>query len=55
MRATKIVATLGPASSSAEVLKKFIQDIGFDCQDVWVIGDSLKSDINPGIEIGGCV
>jgi len=37
---------------NAEVLKKFIQDIGFDCQDVWVIGDSLKSDINPGIEIG---
>ena len=37
---------------NAEILKKFIQDIGFDCQDVWVIGDSLKSDINPGIEIG---
>jgi putative hydrolase of the HAD superfamily len=37
---------------NAEILKGFIEHIGFDCKDVWVIGDSLKSDINPGIEIG---
>jgi putative hydrolase of the HAD superfamily len=37
---------------NSEVLEKFIKDLGFDCKKTWVIGDSLKSDINPGIAIG---
>lgn len=36
----------------ANVFSEFLQDIGYPSKNTWVIGDSIKSDINPGIEVG---
>ena len=37
---------------SALILKKIARQLGRDISSAWVIGDSIKSDINPGIEAG---
>ncbi len=36
----------------ANVFREFLQDMGYSPKNTWVIGDSIKSDINPGIEVG---
>lgn len=36
----------------ASVFSEFIEDIGYNSRNTWIIGDSIKSDINPGIEAG---
>lgn len=36
----------------ANVFNNFLKNIGFYPQNTWIIGDSIKSDINPGIAIG---
>ncbi len=43
----KIVGT-----KNAATLAELIEEIGAECQDCWVVGDSVKSDINPAIELG---
>jgi putative hydrolase of the HAD superfamily len=37
---------------SASTLKKIAKGLGRDIQSAWVVGDSIKSDINPGINAG---
>jgi putative hydrolase of the HAD superfamily len=40
----------------AAVFEKLLQNVGFHPQNTWIIGDSIKSDINPGIQIkANCV
>jgi len=41
---------------NAQVLKRVIEEEGAAPSSTWVVGDSVKSDINPGIEVGArCV
>lgn len=39
-------------NKDAKVFQNLIDNLDFDYKDTWIIGDSLKSDINPGLEIG---
>lgn len=39
-------------NKDASVFQNLINRLDFSCEDTWIIGDSLKSDINPGLEIG---
>lgn len=34
------------------IFRQFLEDTEYSPEDTWVIGDSIKSDINPGIEVG---
>lgn len=34
------------------IYREFINSLGFNCSDCTVIGDSIKSDINPALKIG---
>jgi putative hydrolase of the HAD superfamily len=34
------------------VFRQAILDMEFPVKDTWIVGDSIKSDINPGLEIG---
>lgn len=34
------------------VLKEFVDRLGIDVQKSWVVGDSLNSDVKPGVEAG---
>lgn len=40
------------SQKNANVFSNFLQDIGYHPKNTWIIGDSIKSDINPGIEVG---
>jgi putative hydrolase of the HAD superfamily len=37
---------------NAKILEEFIQSTGFKHENIWTVGDSIKSDINPGIKVG---
>lgn len=39
-------------NKNVAVFKEAIQDTGQLIQNTWIIGDSVKSDINPGIKLG---
>jgi putative hydrolase of the HAD superfamily len=44
------------AEKNASVLARFIRHAGYSPSSAWVIGDSIRSDINPGLEVGAsCV
>lgn len=46
-RTIKVVSEKGPSE-----FREIIVDAGHTMKDAWIIGDSIKSDINPGLELG---
>jgi putative hydrolase of the HAD superfamily len=44
------------SKKDANTFKQFLDCVGYHPDNTWIVGDSIKSDINPGIEIGAiCV
>ncbi len=43
-------------SKSAEVLSSIIRELGLEAKKTWMVGNSLRSDINPALKLGlNCV
>lgn len=43
-------------TKSAEVLRSIIQELGLEAEKTWMVGNSLRSDINPALKLGlNCV
>jgi hypothetical protein len=35
-------------------VKKIARDLKREVSSAWVMGDSIKADVNPGIKVGAC-
>ena len=40
------------SSKNTDVLRNLLKEIGAERHNCWIVGDSIKSDINPAIELG---